>query len=358
MDTKNRIYYVGIAGYGYMGNFHCNRVKETDGLELRAVFDIDRTKTEKIDHEAHKDIIIYQDMESLCMDEKIDLVIICTPNDSHAQLAVKALAHGKHVLCEKPAAMSLEELDLIIHTAEENDRMFTVHQNRRWDKDYQTVRKVLESGLIGQPVTVISQTFGQRGVCFGWRADPKKGGGMLYDWGIHLIDQLLILFPDSKIISVYARLRSILTPAVDDYFEAELEFDNEIVAHISVGTFALQDLPRWFIFGDKGTLRLEDFTGTSGGLSKIKEGVREFKRVTKNQALGPSRTMAHLEKENLEDLPLPVAEGENKFYENLVAALRNEKSDIVTYREMRRDMQVLEAVFESSAKAQRILTDI
>lgn len=355
MSIKSRIYYVGIVGYGYMGNFHCKKVNETDGLKLRAVFDIDEKKTEEMEL---KDINIYKNMEDMCTDSAIDLIIICTPNDSHAQLAIKALEHGKHVLCEKPAAMSAAELDEIINKAEKYGKLFTVHQNRRWDKDYQTVREVLAGELIGQPVTIISQTFGQRGVCFGWRADPEKGGGMLYDWGIHLIDQLLLLFPERKVKSVYARLRSILTPAVDDYFEAELEFDNETVAHISVGTFALQDLPRWFIFGDKGTLRLDDFTGTAGGVSRIKEGVKDFQRVTKNQALGPSRTMAHLEKENLENIPLPSVEGINNFYQNLLAALNKEESEIVTYDEMRRDMQVLEAVFESSAKSQKIVTDI
>ena len=221
------------------------------------------------------------------------------------------------------------------------------------------VKRVVQSKKIGQITTIFSQTFGQRGVCYGWRADADKGGGMLYDWGIHLIDQILVLFEGKKVKSVYARLRSILTPIVDDYFEIELEFEDDIVAHISVGTFALQERPRWFVMGDKGTLKLDDFSGTKGGISKIKDNIRGFARVTPNKALGPSRTMAHLEKENIEDILLPsVEDTPHDFYTNLVRTINGDEMTIVSEEEMRRDMQIIESVFESNRLGQKISVDI
>lgn len=346
----------GIIGFGYMGNFHLNRSRVVAGIEVIAAYDIDENKCQDAIEENLK---TYDNLDEFLANSDIELVIICTPNDVHAELAIRSLNAGKHVLCEKPATLTVEELTAVIDCAKSNNKLFTIHQNRRWDKDYKVVQEVVNNKKIGQVTTIISQTFGQRGVCFGWRADDTKGGGMLYDWGIHLIDQLLMLFEGQKVISVYARLRSILTPIVDDYFEVELEFENDIVAHIRVGTFALQETPRWFVFADKGTLKLDDFSGTKGGISKIKDNIRGFHRVVPNKALGPSRTMAHLEKENLEDISLPYVEDTPlEFYHNLVAVINGEEESIVTYDQMIRDMRIIESVFESNRIKQRINVEI
>ncbi len=336
----------GIIGFGYMGNFHMNRMRKMNGMEPYAAFDIDGTKLLDAKEEG---LLIYNELSSFLNDDEIDLVVICTPNEVHAELAIHALNAGKHVLCEKPATMSVAELEEVLESARRNNRIFTTHQNRRWDNDYKVVKQIVKEQTIGGITTILSQTFGQRGVCFGWRADPEKGGGMMYDWGVHLIDQLLMLFDDRKVISVYARLRSILTPVVDDYFELELEFERDVVAHISVGTFALQNVPRWFVFGDKGTLKLDDFSGTKGGISKIKDNIRGFRRVAQNASLGPSRTMAHLEKENFEDIYLPVVEDTPyEFYRNLIASIKGEETQVVTPEQMLRAMKVIETAFESS----------
>lgn len=342
----NGIIKAGIIGFGYMGNFHMNRMRKVSGIEPYAVYDIDANKLADAKEEG---LLVYDILNNFLSNTEIDLVVICTPNEVHAELAIQALNTGKHVLCEKPATMTVAELETVLACAEKNKKIFTTHQNRRWDNDYKVVKKIVNEQTIGGVTTILSQTFGQRGVCFGWRADPEKGGGMMYDWGVHLIDQLLLLFEDRKVISVYARLRSILTPVVDDYFELELEFERDVVAHISVGTFALQDVPRWFVFGDKGTLKLDDFSGTKGDISKIKDNIRGFHRVAQNSSLGPSRTMAHLEKENFEDISLPTVEDTPfDFYQNLIASINGEEMQVVTHEQMLRAMKVIETAFESS----------
>ncbi len=346
----------GIIGFGYMGNFHLNRTREVGKIEVIAVYDIDE---QKLLDAREENLLSYNNLEDFLSNEEISLVIICTPNDVHKELSIKSLNAGKNVICEKPAMLNLLDLNEVLECAHKNDKFFTTHQNRRWDNDYRVVKEILASGKIGQVTTIFSQTFGQRGVCFGWRADESKGGGMLYDWGIHLIDQLLMMFQEKKVISVYARLRSILTPIVDDYFEVELEFEDDIVAHISVGTFCLQERPRWFILGDKGTVRIDDFSGLKGGISKINDNVRGFKRVKGNTALGPSRTMAHLEKENIEMIELPKVESENlEFYNNIVSVMNGENTLYVTEMQMIRDMQVIEAVFKANELKQKIEVSI
>lgn len=351
---KENIVLAGIIGFGYMGHFHLNRSRSVEGIKVIGAFDVDNKKMEDAKKEGLK---VYSSSAELLKENDLDLVIICTPNDVHYQYAIEALEAGKNVLCEKPATMTVEEMEQINVCAKKNNKIFTTHQNRRWDNDFKVVKEVIREKLIGEPTTVISRTFGQRGVCFGWRAEQSKGGGMLYDWGIHLFDQLLQLFSDNKVIGVYARLRSILTPEVDDYFEVELEFDNECVAHVSVGTFALQDVPRWYIFGDRGTLKLDDFSGEKGGLARIKGDVTGFERVKSNIVLGPSRTMAPLAIENLEKLELPkVKDTPYEFYENLIRAIKGETEQYVKLDEILRDMKVVEVAFQSSREKRKIET--
>lgn len=181
MNTIN----AGIIGFGYMGHFHLNKAHQLEELEVVSAYDIDAEKRSDAEKEG---LTAYDRLEDFLADERISLVFICTPNNVHAQLAIACLQAGKHVMCEKPVTMNSDELEQVIAAAEKAGRIFTVHQNRRWDEDYLMTCQAVQSGEIGNITTIQSRVYGQRGVCFGWRADPVAGGGMLYDWGIHLID--------------------------------------------------------------------------------------------------------------------------------------------------------------------------
>ena len=172
---------------------------------------------------------------------------------------------------------------------------------------------------------------------------------MLYDWGVHLIDQLLELFPEETVESVHARLCSVLTPAVDDYFELDMRFSHDVYAKIMVCTFALQKLPRWFVFGDRGTLKLDDLGGHSGGMGRIRQEVKGFESVVGKRGLGPSRTMAPLEPEYLETLPLPAEEEQRlKHWNNLIAPAERKEEPYVKLNDLQRQMKIVEAAFESA----------
>ncbi|MBE5786916.1 MAG: Gfo/Idh/MocA family oxidoreductase [Clostridiales bacterium] len=345
----------GIIGFGYMGHFHLRKCREMDCFDVAAAYDIN---PDKLADAREEGLQAYEQLRDFLNHPGMELVFICTPNDVHASLAIACLEAGLHVMCEKPVTMNGEELERVIAAAERAGKIFTVHQNRRWDIDYLMVKNAVDSGVIGQPTTILSRVYGQRGVCFGWRADPKAGGGMLYDWGIHLIDQFLCMFRGHKVTSVYARLQSILTPAVDDSFELQLIFDNNVCAKVQVGTFCLQDLPRWFVYGDRGTLKIDDFSGKTGGMARIKGQVQGFDSVF-GKNLGPSRTMAPLKPEYLETLPMPQAETDPyAYHRNLAAAVRGEEASFVSHADMRRDMQVVDAAFLSSRLNQVIGTDI
>ena len=346
---------VGIIGFGYMGNFHYEKVSHFDDVQVTCAFD---NNDEKVKSAEKKGLKAYKTLDEF-LKEDIDLVVIATPNQWHEKYAVAAMKTGKNVLCEKPATMSVDEMNQIIRVSKETGNFFTVHQQRRFDPDYRVVKDIVNSGAIGKITTIESRVLGERGVCFGWRADPESGGGMLYDWGVHLIDQILQLYPEETVTSIYARVLSVLTPAVDDLFEITLNLSNGVCAKVNVGTFALQKLPRWFLFGDRGTLKLDDFSGTEGGAARIKGEVQGFESVVGQKVLGPSRTMAPLKPEYLEKIDLPKEEDMTlEYWRNLIEALRGKETLYVTTSQILRQMKIVEAAFESAKRNEVIKTSI
>lgn len=346
---------VGILGYGYMGKWHHNKISTMQGIEVVSACDI---APEKLDEARAKGLRTTEDRAAFLNDPEIDLVVITTPNQFHMPYSIEALRAGKTVMSEKPVTLTVAELDQILEVAKETGNTFTVHQNRRWDTDYMLVRKILQEGTIGKPVSIETRVLGERGVVFGWRADPEYGGGMLYDWGVHLIDQILMLYPEKKVKTVFAQLHKVLTPTVDDYFKIELVFEDGLTSHVEVGTFALQRLPRWFVYADNGTLKLDDFTGKTGGMARIREREDE-EAFEKAEVTGASRTMAPLSPDRFENVPLPEAwEEPYALYEALIASVEGRGSVAVDPYTVRRTMQVVEAAFESSRLNQSLSVDI
>ena len=346
---------VGIIGFGYMGNFHYEKISHFEDIEVTCVFD---TNEDKLNDAESKGIKVYKTLVEF-LKEDMNLVVIATPNQWHEKYAVAAMQSGKNVLCEKPATMSVAEMEHIIAVSKETGKFFTVHQQRRFDSDYRVVKDIVNSGVIGKITTIESRVLGERGVCFGWRADPESGGGMLYDWGVHLIDQILQLYPEETVVSIYARVLSVLTPAVDDLFEITLNLSNGVCAKVNVGTFALQKLPRWFVFGDRGTLKLDDFSGVEGGAARIKGEVQGFESVVGQKVLGPSRTMAPLKPEYLEKIDLPKEDDMTlEYWRNIVASLKGDEIPYVTTEQILRQMKIVEASFESADKDEVLKVNI
>ncbi|MFO7958721.1 MAG: Gfo/Idh/MocA family oxidoreductase, partial [Candidatus Brocadiia bacterium] len=137
-----------VIGYGYAGrSFHSYLIGLADGLELRGVSSRSPETREKIVEERH--CRAYAGLDEVIEDPDVDLVVLATPHDTHAELAVKAMDAGKHVVTDKPMCTSLEECDRMIEAAERNDVLLTVFQNRRWDGDYLTLRKLMDEGELG-----------------------------------------------------------------------------------------------------------------------------------------------------------------------------------------------------------------
>lgn len=347
---------MGILGFGGMGSWHAGNAPNVDGVRVVSAHDIDPARLAAA---REAGLRAFESRDAFLSDPGINFVLVATPNHLHKSFSIEALRAGKHVLCEKPVTLSVAELDEIIAVSRETGLLFTVHQNRRWDRDYQVLRKVVETGLLGRVYSIESKVFGNNARFYGWRADPEYGGGMVLDWGVHLMDHFTFMYPDRKIKTVFAQLFSLANPGVDDLFKVEMVFEGGPSVHVQVGTYGLRKPPRFFALGDLGTLTIDDFTGEKGGVTVIQHTIDELGHVIITTNAGPTRTMAPWPDECFDELPLPVADRPwTALYENLVGVLRGTEELIVTPGSVRRTMQLIEAVFESARTGASVAADL
>lgn len=263
-----KIYNLGIIGYGGMaGNHNRQLFKGNVRVKIKGVYDIDESRLEVAKEQGH---IAYSSKEELLADKDIDIVLVATTNETHAELAIEALRAGKHVICEKPVTMSSAELEDIIAVAKECGKIFTVDQNRRVNRDFVNVWRTIDSGVIGKPYVIESRVEGSRGMPEGWRCNKAQGGGMMFDWGVHLIDQMMYMIPE-KVTEVYCKMYSINYSEVDDNFRLTMTFESGLTAHIEVSTNNFISHPRFFVLGTEGTMVVADWDGTGKVVKKLSD---------------------------------------------------------------------------------------
>ncbi|MEO8125741.1 MAG: Gfo/Idh/MocA family oxidoreductase, partial [Bryobacteraceae bacterium] len=183
---------VGLIGYGLGGAvFHAPLICAIPDLRLASVVTSRRAQVEQ----DHPGVRVVATVAEMLADQAIDLVVVASPSPNHFENARAALRAGKHVGVDKPFAASVKEAEELIALAESKDRCISVFQNRRWDNDFLTVRKCIAEGLLGRVYHYEAHFDRFRPqLKGGWREEPVKGAGLLYDLGSHLIDQALQLF--------------------------------------------------------------------------------------------------------------------------------------------------------------------
>ena len=338
-------YGLGIIGYGGMGGWHANMAGKSDVVELVAVHDI---KEERNILAEEKGIQAYRTLDEILSDDRIDIITIATPNDVHEELAIKAMSTGKNVISEKPVTLDCEELKEICEEAKRAGKLFTAHQNRRFDCDYLMTRKAYRSGRLGKVTSVESRYQGSRGIPGDWRGKKEHGGGMIYDWGVHLIDQMLGIVDDKKIESVYCRCHHITNDEVDDGFRLELYFEDGLIGHIEVGTTNFISLPRFYITGVNGTGVVNDWRDECRVVvCKSWEDKDVAPVVT---SAGFTKTMAPRDEKTTEEFVIPRPESDvHDFYRNFAEAIltNGETPLLVTHEQLMRSMKIMMAAFRS-----------
>lgn len=344
---------VAVIGYGGQGAWHCGQIAKSDVAVLAGTYDV---KEKRCQAARDQGIRVYDSVEELYADRQVDVVVVATPNDVHEELVVNALKSGKHVVCEKPAALQVESFDRMVKAAEESGKILTVHQNRRWDVDFLAVKQVIASGEIGKTIRVESRIHGSRGIPSDWRCTKPAGGGMILDWGVHLIDQMLQLITD-QIVSVNCVTTHITNQEVDDGFRLELGFADGKSAYVEVGTYNFLPLPRFYMQCSEGTLYLEDWK-KKAHVAKLKAWIEKDVTPVQNAA-GITKTMAPRDELTLDeyDVERPASDV-HQFYRNLAAAIAGREDQLIKNAEVRRVLCVMEAAFKSAKLHQTLQTEI
>lgn len=205
-----------IIGFGLSGKvFHARVLQSLPEFSVTCVV---TSRREEVAQECPAAKVVPSVDEALA-DESVDLVIVATPNREHAALAIRALEAGKHVVVEKPFAVSSVEGREVVECAQRTGKVLSVFHNRRWDNGFLTLKRLLAEDVLGalHQYEARFDRFRPQANTNRWRERPDEGSGILYDLGAHLIDQALHLFGRPR--SVYCDLRAQRAgAATDDYF--------------------------------------------------------------------------------------------------------------------------------------------
>ena len=237
---------VGLIGFGLAGaSFHAPLIATVEGMELAAI--ATSRPTDRFPAATR-----HADPQALIADDSIDLVVIATPNDSHAPLAQAALAAGRHVVVDKPLAIDDEDAVALVQLARGAGRLLSVFHNRRWDSDFLTVERLLRDDALGEVMLAEFRWDRFRpAIKPGWREEGGPGSGLLNDLGPHMIDQAIRLFgmPDAVAGDVTQQRPA---AGVADYFAVVLRYG---ARRVTIGSASLvaAPRPRFALHGTKGS---------------------------------------------------------------------------------------------------------
>jgi predicted dehydrogenase len=341
MEQNGRLA-VGIIGFGRIGREHAGWLAAAQGI--RAVAAYDPTPQRRLAAE-EAGLRTCDAIDALLGDPSIDAVLVSTPTAMHFEHSKAALEAGKHVLVEKPMALDFPQSHALVELAEEKRRVLSVFHCRRWDVDYLTVKSAIESGVFGKVVNVESR-IGQWASCVGpaakewrpgWRNEASFGGGGLYDWGSHFVDQLWRMMLPAKPTRVFAQLRgNVWSSDCDDFARVCIDFDNGAVGMVEINTTTTRPLPRWHI---DGTL------GSADAPFSLAFDLETWATLTFTSADGSGPRL------------LPRAGGvmsETQIWEQFAAAVRGEGEPAVAARSVLPTMKLLDAARESSRTGQAV----
>jgi predicted dehydrogenase len=257
---------VGLIGYGLAGRaFHAPVIRAVPGLHLAAI--LQRTGNEAA--EKYLDVRIVRSLEELLAIREIRLVVIATPNDTHASLARKCLAAGRDVLVDKPFATTLAEAKALVEFAKSAGRLITVYQNRRYDGDFQAIQKLVADGTLGRIVRFETAYDRYRPQLKpgAWRETTRTGSGILFDIAPHLIDHALVLFGLPEALTADVRIER-ENAVADDAFDIMLHYRRGMRAVLRSSILAAAPRPRFVLHGTQGSFVKQTFDPQENNLRR------------------------------------------------------------------------------------------
>lgn len=338
---------VALIGYGFVGQtFHGPLLGSIPGLTLELVASRDAARV----HIDLPQVRVTADYLAAVQDQAIDLVVIASPNQTHAPLASAALAAGKHVVVDKPFTVTLAEARQLAAEAEQAGRLLSVFQNRRWDSDFLGLQAVLASGALGELSSLESRIERFRPkVRTRWREAALPGSGLWFDLGPHLLDQALCLFglPERLQAQLVRQRPGALT---DDWFQVQLDYGSRQVT-LRAGMLAAGGVPRFLAQGTAGSWIKQ---GADRQEDTLKAGVRPGA-----PDWGQDPDPGWLIDASGERQALPTPAGDHRrYYLALVEALAGRAANPVSPAQACALMALLEAAQRSSAEGRALMPEL
>jgi predicted dehydrogenase len=339
---------VGVIGFGFVAKtFHVPLLRATDGYAITTV------SSSRPDDVAAMlpGVEVVADPKALAAHPNVDLVVIASPNPTHAPLAHAAMRAGKNVVVDKPFTITVEEARHLTHVARDKNVVLSVFQNRRWDSDFLTVQDAIGRDVLGAVVLFESRIDRYRpDVRDRWREMPGRGSGLLYDLAPHLIDQALVLFgiPETVEATIVTQRAGGRT---DDFFHLVLRY-GKMVATLGAGSLVSGGSPRFVVHGERASLLkqkpdIQEDQLRAGVFPDSPDwGVDRDSAVLYDGAGGTTRT-------------LETRRGDQRgYYVALREALHGRAPNPVPPAQGATVMAIIEAAFRSEKEGRRIVPDV
>jgi predicted dehydrogenase len=340
---------VGLAGYGLAGRlFHSPYIRVVKGMRIVAIATShpERQSQARADH---PEATVVASLDQLLAHPDVDIVVVVTPNRAHVPVGIRALDAGRHVVVDKPIAMDIPEAETLIDAAHRAGRVLSVYQNRRWDGDFQTVRRLLDDRRLGV-IDSLEARFERRSpVGVEWRETTEEAGGPHRDLGSHLVDQSLLLFgPVERVFAQFDRRRP--GSRVEDSTFVALDHTGGIRSRLWTSLIADPIGPRFRVRGLGG-----DYIKDSRDPQEVQllDGLRPDDAGFGDE---PPDRWGRLYAADGSVTSIPAQRGDyRRFYELFRAAVRGEGPPPVDPADSVRGLRVLEAA-ERSARSGRVET--
>ena len=329
---------VGFLAYGAIGDEHNRAIAATPGLRLVAVADTNPERLAAAQLLA-PDVTTFADSTAMLDSGLLELVVISTPPNSHYQWAKESLARGINVILEKPMALTVQECDELMELAAAKNLLLVVYQNRRFDADFVTMKKLIDDGSIGEVFSYESFVGGYSKPCSYWHSMVEVSGGAIFDWGSHFIDQILAIIP-AKVDSVTGinqkRLWTHVTNA--DHADVSITFAGGARATFTNSDLAAARKPKFYVLGTTGAI-IGNWDPAAGTAPADLPAI-----LTVYRADGSHEVIAN-------SAPAPYS-----FHQSVVAYLQNNTPMNVTTAQSRDVVAIMQAAEESAQSNGRSVT--
>lgn len=323
---------VGLIGYGAIARDHAAAIAAVAGLRLAGVCDLSAERRQQADREWA--VRTHARSEEMLEDPDVGLVVVGTPPSAHAASVLEALAAGRHVVCEKPFALRVEEVDRMMGSASARGLVLTVYQSRRWDPDYLAMREAVRSGRIGDVFYMESFIGGYSHPCDFWHSHEPISGGTIYDWGSHYFDWILQMFPDTvRSVSAIAHKRVWHDVTNADQVRVDLTFASGAQASFLQSDIAAALKPKWYVLGTEGAV-----------VGEWQPEIVPADHPARVKVLRPAGAGSH------EEWLVLSPRDDQGFYRNLADHMAWDEPLAVTPDEARRTVAVMEAATHSIAR--------